>query len=115
MLRNSRRIAAIGIVGVCLAGCTYTAGTPAESAYPAVPAACFCETDPKVTMPPGNIGKVRPLPVKQVLVIPVYKNYAQDGALYLSIAHPFVCRQGDDVEKALADFGRREHLHKLVC
>jgi hypothetical protein len=107
-------IRVIAIVGLCITGCVRSAGTAGEPSFPAVPAACFCEADPNVTTKAGHLGKVHPVPAKQVLVIPVYKNYLQDGTLYLSIAHPFVYKQGDDIEKRLAALGRREHVQKLV-
>lgn len=113
MSKRKTGIREIAIVGLCLAGCVRPTGTAGESTYPAIPAVCFRETDPNVTKS-GYLGEVQPVPVKQLLVIPVYKNYSQDGALYLSIAHPFVYKQGDDLEKSLAVFGRREHLQKLV-
>jgi hypothetical protein len=62
----------------------------------------------------GDLGEVQPVPVARVLVIPVYKNYSEEGKLYLSIAHPFVYKQGDDLEETLVALGRREHLQKLV-
>jgi hypothetical protein len=112
--KRSAMIRGITILGLCLIGCARTNGRSAEDSFPAVSAVCFCETDPNVTMPLGYIGKVQPVPAKQILVIPVYKNYSQDGTLYLSITHPFVYKQGDDIEKPLTAFGRREHLQKIV-
>jgi hypothetical protein len=106
-------IRAIAIVGLCLAGCIRTAGTAAESTYPSVPTACFCEADPNDARS-GHLGEVQPIPVERVLVIPVYKNFSEKEGLYLTIAHPFIYKQGDDLEKSLAAFGRREDLQKLV-
>jgi hypothetical protein len=113
VLRSKMPIFVVMVVALCLAGCARTVGAAGESTYPAVPAACFCEADPDDARS-GHLGEVQPVPVERVLVIPVYKNYSEDGKLYLSIAHPFVYKQGDDLEKPLAAFGRREDLQKLV-
>jgi hypothetical protein len=103
----------IVIIGLCFIGCIRASNTGSGYRYPDIPAACFCENDPNVTKS-GHLGKVQPVPVQEILVIPVYRNYSQNGSLYLAIAHPFVYKQGDDIEKSLVAFGRREHLQKLV-
>jgi hypothetical protein len=52
--------------------------------------------------------------VDQVLAIPLYKNYSTDGTSQLTIAHPFVYKQGADLEESLAAFGGRDRLHQVV-
>ena len=46
-----------------------------------------------------------------MLVIPLYRYFQQDGTTeFLAIAHPFVYKQGEDIEKRLSSFEQRENL-----
>ena len=53
--------------------------------------------------------------IEQMLVIPVYRNYRHArGTDRVAIAHPFLCRPGEEIEPRLRSFGQRERLARLI-
>ena len=50
-----------------------------------------------------------------MLVIPLYRYFRHDGTTdFLAIAHPFIYKQGDDIEMRLSSLEQRENLRRLI-
>ena len=82
--------------------------------YPAVLPLCLAEEDPNASIG-ARVGNLKPTPTRDVLVIPMYCDaHVADGVDRFAISHPFVYRQGDEIERRLESFGNRANLSELV-
>ncbi|MCR4414925.1 MAG: hypothetical protein NUV77_21105 [Thermoguttaceae bacterium] len=53
--------------------------------------------------------------IEKMLVIPVYRNYRHAAGIdRIAIAHPFLYRPGEEIERKLDSFGQRDKLARLV-
>lgn len=102
--------------GLLVMGCHTEAEQPADYEYPAKDPICLIEYDPYVSLYEPRTAEFQPLPVGKVLVIPLYRNYSGFGrrTMTLTISHPFLYTQCDDIERQLAAFGERENLARLI-
>lgn len=116
-----RSISSIIILGICVmlsglscGGCDDAPRLSAVYDYPSVPPIWIVEDDPKVTIY-ARKDLERDRNVGKMLVIPLYMNFQAGGATdFLAIAHPFVYRPGEDIEKQLTSLGQREKLRRLI-
>lgn len=102
------------LLQLCCAGCEQVAQQPASYDYPNVPPIWIVEDAPGTTIfERKDLDRDRK--VGNILVIPVYRNYANEGLIdSLAIAHPFVYQPGEDIEEQLSSLGQRENLRRLV-
>ena len=86
----------------------------AENGYPTTPPLWIVEDDPnELIFDRKDLERDRK--VGEMLVIPLYMNYQhQQGDDFLAIAHPFVYRQGEEIEPQLTAIGQRERLRRLI-
>jgi hypothetical protein len=98
----------------CCMECDIAARQPTDSEYPPVLPIWIVEDDPNTTIyARKNLEHDRQ--VGKMLVIPLYRFFQHDGAKeFLAIAHPFVYKQGEDIEKRLSSFEQRGNLRRLI-
>ena len=85
MLAKTREACAIMLLGMCSMGCRSEAKQPLDYEYPTKAPICLVEYDPNVTIyRRAELGeRFQPLPVEDVLIIPLYRNYrSQRGKRY---------------------------------
>ncbi len=95
-------------------GCGNTTKRSVADEYPSVLPIWIVEDDPNNTIY-ARKDLERDREVGKMLVIPLYRYFQQDGTTeFLAIAHPFVYKQGEDIEKRLSSFEQRENLRRLI-
>lgn len=98
--------------GILLGGCDD--GLAPSHQYPPVPPIWIVEDDPNETIYDRK-DLERDRKPGEMLVIPLYQDYQHGGAIDpLAIAHPFVYRQGEEIEQRLTALGQRENLRRLI-
>jgi hypothetical protein len=114
MLKSTFGSCAMMFLGLCCGGCEDAPPQPGGYDYPAVLPIWIVEYDPNVTIFERK-DLERDRKVGKMLVIPLYRDYRHEEIIdALAIAHPFVYRQGEDLEKKLSSFGQRENLRRLI-
>jgi hypothetical protein len=125
------RMRSIGACAVMILGFFAGCGKgPADGNFPAASPLWIVEDDPNGSvMSPEEVAAFGPKwtakfdrhdltrdrNVHPMLVIPLYKNYRHQGAAdELAIAHPFLYRQGEEIEEKLTSLGQRENLRRLI-
>jgi hypothetical protein len=117
MLKRILRDCAMVFLGLFCAGCNETAQQPDDYEYPTKDPLCLIEYDPARTIwERAKKGeRFQPLPVGNVLLIPLYRNYRFNGGTdAFAIAHPFLYTQCEDIENRLVAFGQRDNLARLI-
>ena len=110
VLKNIVWTCAMMCTALSCGGCLNSAEYP----YPTLPEPiCLVARDPnEMYFAKQNL---KPFKADKILIIPLYQEYRHgDMTDAFAIAHPFLCRQGEDIEPRLASFGQREKLANLV-
>jgi len=101
-------------LGSCCGGCGGAVEQSVANAYPPVLPIWIVEDDPNTTIYERK-DLERDRKVGKMLVIPLYRSFQHDGATeFLTIVHPFVYEQGEDIEKHLSSFEQRKNLRRLI-
>jgi hypothetical protein len=113
MRKRAFAIYVLILFGLCSLGCDGALQQGTDYCFPRVPPVCIVEDDPKVTV--YDRKDLRPGPVDEMLVIPLYEYYQHNGTTdFLAIAHPFIYRQAEDIEKQVISLEQRDKLRILV-